>query len=106
MIILETRNDGIRFTCPPLRSHSEEYLDIMGQYNSTQEALVQEVLQIAGKIRNFFAASLCLWCYVCCLIAAGYVDPLRCLGDYLARLDVFCRFVPHSFAGCSNVHIY
>ena len=56
LIVLETRNDGIRFTCSSLRSLSQEYLQVMGQYNYAQETLVKEVLVIAGRSNflNFF----------------------------------------------------
>ena len=47
-IILETRNEGVRFTLPPLRSLSEEYNQLREQYNENQQILIEEVLQIAG----------------------------------------------------------
>ena len=53
IIILETRNDGIRFSCGSLQSLSEEYLQVMGEYNCAQETLVNEVLVIAGKSNIF-----------------------------------------------------
>lgn len=47
-IILETRNEGVRFTLPPLRSLSEEYSQLREQYNDNQQKFTEEVLQIAG----------------------------------------------------------
>ena len=49
MIILETRNEGIRFTSSHLQSISKEYMQIMQQYNCTQESLLKEILVIVGK---------------------------------------------------------
>ena len=48
--ILETRNDGVRFTLPSLRPLSEEYLELKMEYTEIQSNLVEEVLKIAGKI--------------------------------------------------------
>ena len=47
-IILETRNEGVRFTLPPLRSLSEEYSQLREQYDEKQQRFTEEVLQIAG----------------------------------------------------------
>ena len=47
-VVLETRNDGVRFTTSPLRELSEEYVALREQYSATQSSLAEEVLQIAG----------------------------------------------------------
>ena len=46
--ILETRNDGVRFTYSALRSLSEEFVGLREQYGSAQATLAEEVLQVAG----------------------------------------------------------
>ena len=48
-IILETRNEGVRFTFSSLRQLSEEYLELLKSYNEVQGNLVEEVLRIAGN---------------------------------------------------------
>ncbi len=48
-MILETRNEGVRFTVTALRQLSEEYLELMKSYNEIQSSLVEEVLKIASK---------------------------------------------------------
>lgn len=68
--ILETRNDGVRFTTSALRSLSEEHLSLKEQYSSTQQSLVEEVINIAS----------------------GYVEPMQTLSDLVARLDVLASF--------------
>lgn len=46
--ILETRNDGVRFTYSALRSLSEDFMGLREQYASAQANLAEEVLQVAG----------------------------------------------------------
>ncbi len=48
-IILETRNEGVRFTFESLQQLSEEYLILKGNYSDVQGTLVQEVINIACK---------------------------------------------------------
>ena len=46
--ILDTRNDGVRFTNSKLQALSEECAALREQYETAQEALVEEVVQVAG----------------------------------------------------------
>ena len=68
--VLETRNDGVKFTCPPLLSLSQHHQSLRERYDSAQRAIVEEVLGIA----------------------AGYSQPLSTLSSLLATLDVLLRF--------------
>jgi DNA mismatch repair protein MSH2 len=68
--ILETRNDGVRFTNSQLRSLSEQYRSLRERYNTVQAAIAEEVLAIAG----------------------GYAEPLASLSSLLARIDVLVSF--------------
>ena len=47
-IILETRNDGVRFTYSALRSLSEDFVGLRAQYETAQARLAEEVLNVAG----------------------------------------------------------
>lgn len=71
--VLETRNDGVRFTNSHLRSLSQQFQCLRERYESTQATLVKEVL----------------------VIAAGYSEPLATLSSLLARMDVLVRSVMH-----------
>ena len=96
-LVLETRNDGVRFTNSNLRPLSQQFQTLRERYDSAQAAIVEEVLTIA----------------------AGYSEPLTSLGSLLARLDVLLRFavvwgfslstsLPLSFAAlpmCRPVHL-
>lgn len=86
-MILETKNDGVRFTYTVLRSLSEEYQSLREQYSSTQAAVVEEVLQIAG-LCSLLSGSIN---HSVPLSPAGYSEPLNSLNDLLAKLDVFVR---------------
>ena len=46
-IVMETRNDGVKFTTSSLRSMSEHHSTLREQYNAAQENLANEVLEIA-----------------------------------------------------------
>lgn len=69
-IVLETRNDGVRFTTSSLRNLSEEHLSLRNQYQASQATLAGEVLNIAS----------------------GYAEPLLELNRLLAELDVIVSF--------------
>ena len=69
--VLETRNDGVRFTTSQLRSLSQQFQSLRESYESTQASLAVEVLAIA----------------------AGYAEPLATLSSLLARMDVLVRSV-------------
>ena len=47
--VIETRNDGVKFTTSSLRSMSEHHSTLREQYNTAQESLANEVLEIACK---------------------------------------------------------
>ena len=68
-LVLETRNDGVRFTTSQLRSLGQEFLSLQESYQSTQTSLAEEVLAIA----------------------AGYTEPMESLSSLLARTDVLVR---------------
>ena len=72
--VLETRNDGVRFTDSSLRSLSEDFQSQQERYDSAQASIVEEVLAIA----------------------AGYSEPLANLGSLLARMDVLVRWAGSS----------
>ena len=69
-IILETRNDGVKFTTSSLQTISEEYHCLKEQYASAQASVAEEVLRIA----------------------AGYAEPMQTFGDIVAQLDVLVSF--------------
>ena len=48
-IVLDARNEGVRFTVSNLRTLSEEYQDSQRLYNQTQDRFAKEVIQIASK---------------------------------------------------------
>ena len=48
-IVLEARNEGVRFTVASLRSLSDEYQGLQEQYNQTQDKFAKEVIEIASK---------------------------------------------------------
>lgn len=68
--ILETRQDGVKFTFPSLRVLNDKYTHLKEEYSSTQCSLVDEVLKVA----------------------AGYAEPLLSLNDIIACLDTFVSF--------------
>ena len=67
--VLETRNDGVRFTNSHLRSLSQQFQLLRESYESTQTTIAEEVLAIA----------------------AGYAEPLATLSSLLAKMDVLVR---------------
>ena len=67
--MLETRNDGVKFTTGRLRSLSQQHQGLQESYERQQASLAGEVLAVA----------------------TGYTDPMECLGQLLARLDVLVR---------------
>ncbi len=86
-MILETRNDGVRFTHSALRTLSGEYQVLREQYTSSQAAVVEEVLNITGQFpRGSMAISDHMTPF-----PGGYADPMNALSDLLAQLDVFVR---------------
>ena len=77
--VLETRNDGVRFTNSHLRSLSQQFQSLRESYESTQATIAEEVLAIA----------------------AGYAEPLATLSSLLAKMDVLVR----SACMCMYVHV-
>lgn len=59
--VLETRNDGVRFTTSSVRSLSEEYVGLREQYSETQSSLAEEVIEIVGRCEGGVRVTLC-WC--------------------------------------------
>lgn len=55
--ILETRNDGVRFTYSTLRSLSEDFVGLRAQYETAQARLAEEVLNVAG----LSGIACCMW---------------------------------------------
>ena len=103
--ILDTRNDGVRFTNAKLQALSDEWSAMWEQYETAQEALVEEVVQVAGvcvcvRVCVRVCVCVCVWvggCDVMCgglpmAPAAGYCDPLQTLNDLMAKLDVLVRY--------------
>ena len=82
--VLETRNDGVKFTCPPLLSLSQHHQSLRERYDSAQRAIVEEVLGIA----------------------AGYSQPLSTLSSLLATLDVLLRFSLSLFLSLSCLYLF
>lgn len=68
--MLETRNDGVKFTTSSLQGISEEYRCLKEQYSSAQASVAEEVLSIA----------------------AGYAEPMQNFSDVIAQLDVLVSF--------------
>lgn len=68
--VLETRNDGVKFTTSSLQAISDEYRCLKEQYSSAQASVAEEVLSIA----------------------AGYAEPMQIFGDIVAQLDVLVSF--------------
>ena len=60
--ILDTRNDGVRFTNTKLQALSDEWSAMWEQYETAQEALVEEVVQVAGVCAH---ARVCMHACVC-----------------------------------------
>ena len=69
--VLETRNDGVRFTNSHLRSLSQQFQSLRESYECSQASIAEEVLAVA----------------------AGYTEPLAALSSLLARMDVLVRLV-------------
>lgn len=53
-VVLETRKDGVRFTCRALRKLSDEYTDLMAEYESLQSELRTKTLEIAATYAPVF----------------------------------------------------
>ena len=68
--MLETRNDGVKFTTSSLQGVSEEYRCLKERYSSAQATVAEEVLTIAS----------------------GYTEPMHNLSDIVAQLDVLVSF--------------
>ena len=68
--ILETRNDGVKFTTSTLQGISEEHRSLKDQYSSAQASVAEEVMKIAG----------------------GYAEPMQIFSDIVAQLDVLVSF--------------
>ena len=68
--MLETRNDGVKFTTSYLQAISDEYRSLKEQYSSAQASVAEEVLGIA----------------------AGYAEPMQTFSDVVAQLDVLVSF--------------
>ncbi|XP_065906455.1 DNA mismatch repair protein Msh2-like isoform X3 [Dysidea avara] len=68
--VMETRNDGIKFTTSSLRALSEQHSSLRSQYNTSQEQLANEVLGISS----------------------GYNTPLYALNDIIAHMDTLLSF--------------
>ena len=49
-IVLDARNEGVRFTVSPLKVLSEEYRELQRVYNQQQDKFAREVVQIAGTL--------------------------------------------------------
>ena len=49
-IVIDARNDGVRFTLSILRTLSDEYQQLQQLYNETQNKFATEVINIAGKL--------------------------------------------------------
>lgn len=53
-VVLETRKDGVRFTCRALRKLSDEYKDLTTEYDSLQSELRTKTLEIASTYAPVF----------------------------------------------------
>lgn len=49
-IVIDARNDGVRFTVSSLRALNEEHQHLQEQYNKTQDRFATEVINIAGIV--------------------------------------------------------
>lgn len=74
--VLETRNDGVKFTTSALQGVSENYRCLKEQYSSAQSSVAEEVMTIA----------------------AGYSEPMQSFSDVIAQLDVLVSFAAVSMA--------
>lgn len=68
--MLETRNDGVKFSTSSLQGISDEYRSLKEQYTSAQASVAEEVMNIA----------------------AGYAEPMQTFSDIVAQLDVLVSF--------------
>lgn len=68
--MLETRNDGVKFTTSSLQGVSHHYCSLKEQYSSAQASVAEEVMTIA----------------------AGYAEPMQNFSDIIAQLDVLVSF--------------
>jgi DNA mismatch repair ATPase MutS len=48
-MIIDTRNNGVRFRNNGLRDLNDEYVDIKEKYTEQQKSVVDEIVNIAGK---------------------------------------------------------
>lgn len=64
-IVLDARNEGVRFTVSPLKALSEEYQELQRHYNQQQDKFAKEVVQIAS----------------------GYTGPILTFNDLMAHID-------------------
>mmetsp|Transcript_48662 Transcript_48662/g.95398 ORF Transcript_48662/g.95398 Transcript_48662/m.95398 type:complete len:948 (-) Transcript_48662:170-3013(-) len=67
---LETRKDGVRFTCPSMKKLSAENTDIKQQYEHVQKEIVDKALEIT----------------------LSYTPVMEQLNEVIAELDVLCAF--------------
>ena len=72
--ILDTRNDGVRFTNTKLQALSDEWSAMWEQYATAQEALVEEVVQVAGVcVRTRACVYACVCVCLCVRACVGVV---------------------------------
>ncbi|CAC5426826.1 MSH2 [Mytilus coruscus] len=69
-MVIDTKNNGVRFHNNAVRKFNEEYLQCKEDYNDQQKSVVAEVTNIA----------------------AGYVEPMLLMNDLIAQLDVLVSF--------------
>ncbi|XP_078490146.1 DNA mismatch repair protein Msh2 [Ciona intestinalis] len=67
---LDTNKAGVRFVNTQLQQLSDDYQDCRAAYEAQQDAVVMEIMTIA----------------------CGYAEPMRSLGDVIAKLDVLLSF--------------
>lgn len=76
-IVLEARNEGVKFTVASLRCLSDEFKQLQGQYNQMQDRFAKEVIEIAGTTySSYIVVYLLLLIHVeyLTLIAVDMVD--------------------------------
>ena len=82
--VMETRNDGVKFTTSSLRSMSEHHSTLREQYNTAQESLANEVLEIACKYCVCVCVCVCMCVCVCVCVYVGACVGMCVLGFVLA----------------------